>query len=175
LRVGTTEAIVGGSGAGQTAPVNTAVPTVSGSATQGSTLTSTTGSWTGNPAPTYAYQWLRCDSSGASCVTISGATNSSYTLLAADVGSTIRCRVTGTNAQGSVQAQSAATAVVGSSSGSVLFNGGIAAGTLSGWNHDFSGGSTIVSTPFGNMMRSQTSASVSMVNVGQDFAAYQLP
>src|SRR4029078_13282459 len=38
------------------APVNTAVPTISGSAQQGQTLSADPGAWSGSPA-TYGYQW----------------------------------------------------------------------------------------------------------------------
>ena len=94
------------------APTNTAVPIVSGTATQGQTLSTSTGSWTGSPAPTYAYQWQDCSSTGASCANISGATASSYTLAASDVGHTIVAVVTATNSQGTASASSTATAVV---------------------------------------------------------------
>ena len=33
-----------------------------------------TGSWTGNPAPTFTYQWIRCDCAGTDCAPIGGAT-----------------------------------------------------------------------------------------------------
>ncbi|MGZ7022840.1 MAG: hypothetical protein ACXVJ3_16520, partial [Ilumatobacteraceae bacterium] len=57
-------------------------------------------------------QWRDCDSSGASCVNISGATSSSYSLAAGDVGHTIVAVVTASNAAGSASAGSAATGVV---------------------------------------------------------------
>jgi hypothetical protein len=74
------------------APVNTVAPVVSGTASFGSTLTTTNGTWTGAPAPTFTYQWQRVTTN------ISGATSSTYVLVAADVGNTIRCVVTATNA-----------------------------------------------------------------------------
>ncbi len=40
-------------------PVNTAAPVVSGTPAVGQTLSCSTGAWTGEPAPTYTYAWLR--------------------------------------------------------------------------------------------------------------------
>jgi len=92
-------------------PKNTALPTVSGSAVEGQTLSASKGTWTGSPT-SYVYQWEDCNSSGASCSNISGATTSSYKLVAADVGHTLRAVVTASNAGGSKAASSAATATV---------------------------------------------------------------
>ena len=91
------------------APVNTVAPAVTGTATFGSTLTTTNGTWTGAPAPTFAYQWFRSPSTS-----ISGATSSTYVLVAADVGFGIFCRVTATNsiAPSGVTADSNTTATV---------------------------------------------------------------
>ena len=75
------------------APTNTALPTVSGSTVQGQTLSTTNGSWSGSPTM-MAYQWQDCNSSGASCSNIAGATGSSYTLGSGDAGHTIRSVVT---------------------------------------------------------------------------------
>ncbi len=87
-------------------PVNTVAPVVSGTATVGQTLSTTNGTWTGAPAPTFTYQWQRVTTN------ISGATSSTYVLVAADVGNTIRCVVTATNAVGIVSANSNSTATV---------------------------------------------------------------
>jgi hypothetical protein len=92
-------------------PANTALPQVSGSAAQGSTLTTTNGSWSNAPS-SYAYQWQDCDGSGAGCGAIAGAVSASYTLTSADVGHTIRAVVTASNAGGSASASSAVTAIV---------------------------------------------------------------
>ncbi len=103
-------AVVGGGGGG-TAPANTALPAIAGSAVQGQTLNATTGTWTGSPTG-YAYEWQRCDSGGANCTPILGATGPSYLLAAGDVDSTIRVAVTATNDTGSATAVSDPTGTV---------------------------------------------------------------
>jgi hypothetical protein len=92
------------------APTNYALPVVSGTATVGQTLSCTTGGWSGYPAPTYAYQWVR-----GAATNISGATSSTYTLVDADYNNTVKCTVTATNSAGSASATSAATATVAGS------------------------------------------------------------
>ena len=94
------------------APANPSPPTVSGTAQAGSTLTASSGSWTGTAPIGYAHQWRRCDVAGANCADVSGATGTTYALGSADVGRTIRVRVTGSNASGSANAESAQTGVV---------------------------------------------------------------
>ena len=98
--------------AAKSAPVNAAPPTVSGTARQGQTLTASSGSWGGTLPITYAYQWQRCNSGGSGCTSISGAASATHLLVSADVGHTIRVRVTATNADGSAQAFSAPTGVI---------------------------------------------------------------
>jgi hypothetical protein len=104
-----------GQAAAQAAPSNTATPTISGTPQESSTLTASTGTWSNSPT-SYAYSWGRCDANGDNCVAVSGATASTYTVQAADVGHTIRVTVTATNADGSGDATSAPTAVVSSAS-----------------------------------------------------------
>ena len=93
-------------------PSNTSRPTISGTAEEGRTLTASTGTWTGTPPISFDYQWQRCDSAGAACSLIAGATNQTYTLVQADVGRRIRVNINAKNADGSAQAVSAATATV---------------------------------------------------------------
>jgi len=78
--------------------VNTAIPVISDTTPmQGQTISTSNGSWTfDEDYLSYAYQWERCDTLGANCVDISGATGSAYSVSAADVGSTLRSRVTAT-------------------------------------------------------------------------------
>lgn len=94
-----------------TAPSNTAPPTVSGTAEVGQTLTSSDGTWSNGPT-SFAYQWLRCNTGGNNCADVANGTQKSYTLVGADAGHAMRVRVTATNADGSAQAQSDATAAV---------------------------------------------------------------
>ena len=96
----------------QYAPSNTAAPTVSGTAQEGQTLTASTGTWNSSSATTYTYQWQRCNSTGAACANISGATSQTYTVSSADVGNRVRVLVTAKNTDGSTSAPSATTGVV---------------------------------------------------------------
>ena len=99
-----------------TRPSNTARPTIAGTPANGVTLQANRGRWTGNPAPTFTYQWLRCNAQADGCVSIPGATATTYTPSGADVARTIRVRVTARNSQGSTGATSNATGVVGAGS-----------------------------------------------------------
>ena len=92
-------------------PVNTSPPTISGTAQVGQTLTAGNGTWSNAPT-SFAYQWLRCNGGGNSCDNVANATQQTHTLVVADAGSTMRVRVTATNADGSSSAQSEQTAVV---------------------------------------------------------------
>jgi|GEM_PF-4338942 len=78
---------------------NTSPPVVSPSTpTKGVPATTTNGTWTGTPAPTFTYRWERC--SDALCTgwtSISGAKSSTYTPVAEDVGHPLRSVVTGRN------------------------------------------------------------------------------
>src|SRR6266571_5239499 len=96
------------------APANTSLPTISGTAQQGQPLTADSGAWSGTAPISYAYQWRRCDTNGANCSDIADATGQSYTAVSADVDSTLRVAVTGSNSAGSSTASSAATGVVAS-------------------------------------------------------------
>ena len=100
----------------QYAPTNTAAPGISGTTVEGSTLTASTGSWSSSSNTTYSFQWQRCNSTGAACVNIAGATGQTYVLAAADVSNRVRVVVTAKNADGSTGANSGVTAVIKSKS-----------------------------------------------------------
>jgi hypothetical protein len=89
------------------APVNTAAPTISPSGTPnvGDTLSLTRGTWTGYGL-TASYQWNR----GGTAIT--GATATTYSLVAADAGQAITCTITQTNIRGAASVTTAATALV---------------------------------------------------------------
>jgi len=97
---------------------NSSVPVIRGSAQVGGTLGADPGSWQGKPTISYAYQWQKCNGSGAECANIAGATAQSYTLIEGDLSNTLRVVVTATNEEGSANATSAASTVVSAGSGS---------------------------------------------------------
>lgn len=124
------------------APVNTTRPSISGSAVEGNTVTASNGTWNGSTPITYAYQWVRCDATGAGCHNISDATSQTYTPTSLDVGNTVRVLVTATNSissgasishqsstirsQSSVQVTLNASASVVSYGASVMLTGTVA-------------------------------------------------
>ncbi len=92
------------------APVDTAVPAITGTVTRAGTLTASSGTWNGN-GNTYAYQWQR-SADGTSWANVTGATAASYTIGVADEGDKLQVVVTATNDDGTASAISAATSTV---------------------------------------------------------------
>jgi len=125
-------------------PSNVTLPTVSGTTTQGHTLTESHGTWTNSPT-SYTYQWQDCDSSGNSCSAISGATSQTYTLTAADVGHTIRVQETASNGGGSSSpASSSQTGPVTPATASSVLSGVAATSASSAWAVGSTGGKTLI-------------------------------
>lgn len=93
-------------GASSSKPVNTVIPTITGTAKSGQTLTAGNGTWTGSPTPTFTLQWQ------ADGTDISGETASTLVLGAPQIGKLITVEVTATNLAGSTTAESAATVAV---------------------------------------------------------------
>ena len=94
-------------------PQNTSLPAISGAIAQGSTISTSSGVWNANTAPTsFSYKWEHCDLNGLNCSIISGATSSNYVLSNADTNFTMRSSATASNSFGSTAAVSAQTAVV---------------------------------------------------------------
>ncbi len=101
---------------GQTAPVSTGDPVISGSTVEGATLTTTTGTWTGTSLA-FAYRWVRCAADGglpdgSDCPSIPGGTSSGYTLGSDDIGRRLRVQVTAANSAGSATVASNPSALV---------------------------------------------------------------
>jgi hypothetical protein len=92
-------------------PANTKPPAISGTAEQEDTLSVSNGTWNNSPTG-YSYAWEDCNRAGNDCSPIPGATSSSYTLSAADVGGTVVCVVTAGGLGGSTAATSNTTAIV---------------------------------------------------------------
>ena len=100
------------------APANSFRPSISGTASSGSTLFALNGTWTGSLPLTFAYEWRRCNASGGSCGAIPGEASSSYVVQSADVGGTIVVAVTAKNASGTATSVSSPTGVVDNGGGS---------------------------------------------------------
>ena len=76
---------------------------VSGLAEKNQTLTATTGTWTGATPITISYQWQR-SSDGTTWTAITGATDTSYAVVATDVAFKLRISVSAHNAVGETTA-----------------------------------------------------------------------
>ena len=105
---------IGSGGTGvATQPVATTPPSVSGDMTAGQELSASVGEWSGSPT-SFAYQWRRCDPTGATCGAIPGAVSSTYVLSPGDIGSTVSLVVTATGPGGSQAATTTPSGVVAS-------------------------------------------------------------
>jgi hypothetical protein len=110
-RSGWTTVPAGSTAFNVTDPGNSAVPAISGVATDGQVLTATRGTWNGTGPLTYTQQWQRC--AAGVCASIPGATGLTYTLTAGDVGFTMRAVVTASGLTAWRSAVSAQTGAVG--------------------------------------------------------------
>ena len=88
------------------------VPTITGTPKVGLTLTATAATSSGLPTPTDTFQWQRSDDGSTGWANISGAVNTTYTAVSADLSKYIRVVQTATNTIGSATANSASTAQV---------------------------------------------------------------
>lgn len=86
-------------------PVNSVAPAITGTATEGETLTVSNGTWSNTP-DAYAYIWKR------GSAVIAGASAATYELTEDDVGAVITASVKATNLGVSAVATSAPTAAV---------------------------------------------------------------
>jgi len=90
------------------APTNSVAPDASGTATLGSTVTTTTGTWThmAGASGVFSYQWQRDNYGSGGYVNISGQTSASMVVPDEAEQCHIRCVVTGTNDGGAASANS---------------------------------------------------------------------
>jgi large repetitive protein len=93
------------------APIATAIPAITGTVQSGQTLTTGNGTWPGSPG-TFTYAWHRSSDGGTTWTNIGGATASTYSAVAGDVGYQIRSQVTVTTNAGSSTAYSLPTVPV---------------------------------------------------------------
>ena len=104
-----------GTAAAATNSAATGAPTITGTALVGDPMRAVTSGIMdadGLTSPTFTYQWIRVD--GATESDISGATSSTYTPVAADLGKTIKVKVSFTDDGSNAETlTSAATAAVG--------------------------------------------------------------
>jgi hypothetical protein len=80
-----------------------ATPQILGGNVVDTPLSLTAGTWDGSTPITFTYSWRRCNPVGdlATCVEIPGATTTTYTPTAQDIGFSIRVWIVGTNLTGS--------------------------------------------------------------------------
>jgi hypothetical protein len=93
------------------APIATAIPAITGTVEADEVLTTDAGTWPSTSSG-YLYGWQRSSDNGATWTDIGGATATTYTLLAGDVGYRIRSQVTVATNTGSSTAYSLPTVAV---------------------------------------------------------------
>ena len=81
-------------------PRNIDPPAIVGTARDGNTLQAERGSWTSSRPIALTHQWFRCQSPGAGCVEVAGATTPTFALGPPDIGLSLTVTVTAANAGG---------------------------------------------------------------------------
>jgi len=77
-----------------TQPTPTVAPAITGSVLVGTTLTLSSGTWSGATSPVFTYQWQKCSTSDVStCTNIAGGTSTGFTVTSAEVGFYLRGQV----------------------------------------------------------------------------------
>jgi hypothetical protein len=82
-------------------PVNSVLPSITGTLLEGKSLTANAGTWSGTGPITYSYQWQLCGPLGEACKNVSEATASVLSLIAPYVGDTVDVVVKASNVAGS--------------------------------------------------------------------------
>lgn len=137
---------------------------LSGTTTEGQTLTGANGIIVGGYQMTLSQSWSACNTAGTSCTPITAGTATTYVLTASEVGDTIKYTKTSTNSAGSGSATSNASAVVAAASSPVAFDAVSTASQVSGtsisWTHTPSGTPTKVFACIGHFDNTDTISSV---------------
>jgi hypothetical protein len=102
-------------------------PKVSGQAVVGEKLTASSGTWMGNQPISYTFKWQSCNVAVTSCPG-TGASGTTYTVKASDVGKRVRVKVIAKNSVGQTPGLSDPTGVVKESGGGS--GGSVAVGSL---------------------------------------------
>src|SRR3954447_21493339 len=92
-------------------PKITTEPAIDGTPQAGAVVTANA-AWTGDPAPTATWTWLRCARTSGPCSTVATGAARTYRAGFADVGSVLRVRLRIASNAGSDEARSDPTAVV---------------------------------------------------------------
>ena len=98
------------------------VPTLSGTAQVGATLSASPGIWSPEPS-TISFQWERCSAGGGSCAAIAGAVASSYELTSEESNAQVEVEVIAADASGSTSVTSAPSPLVLEPGASALASG----------------------------------------------------
>jgi hypothetical protein len=150
-------------------PINSVIPVVSGTTRTGSTLTATSGTWSG--APTFVYQWQRAATSTGTYSNIGSAVNNTYVLTDSDIGKYIKVSVVATNGAGSASALSDATSVVVDLPDSVVPTVTNPVSTTTGFTFSISNYSSsytyAVTTTKGTVARSTEDVTVTGLSAGE--------
>ncbi len=88
-------------------PANVGRPVLTGTPTEGGTLSTDDGAWNDVTGAAYRYAWELCDLAGDACTTIADQTDPALTVTAAMVDHTIRSVVTATTDGGATTVRSA--------------------------------------------------------------------
>ena len=92
--------LAGGINYAAAAPTNTSLPSITGEATVGTSLTVNTGGWSSTQV-TFNIQWFSCSTSlSTSCVAQAGRTTGTYLISASDLTKYVRASVTALDATG---------------------------------------------------------------------------
>ena len=153
------------------APINTALPAITGTARTGETLTASRGSWTSSPS-SYAYQWKRSNTASGTYNNITSATDRTYELTDADIDKFIKVSVIATNIIGpSTAALSTATAVVVDLTDSVVPTATTPVSTATGFTFTISNYSAnytyVLTTTRGSVSRVTDDVTVTGLTAGE--------